>query len=128
MLKGNEQSMMDSLPTLLKTEALTIDDELFSVRYVELRTPRGDLRYSAEIVVGPDDRIILDGDSLTNLEARAMRLAPATVYSRRLARAGSPQCPDPTRRASLTLARVDERARSTPKARSSHEKGPLGRT
>ena len=120
--------MMDSLPTLLKTEALTIDDELFSVRYVELRTPRGDLRYSAEIVVGLDDRIILDGDSLTNLEARAMRLAPATVYSRRLARAGSLQCADPARRASLTLARVDERARSTAKARSSHEKGPLGRT
>ena len=79
--------MLDILHTLLKTEALAIDDERFWVRYFELRTPRGGLRYSAEIVLGPDDRIILDGDSLTNIEARAMRLVPATVYSRQLARA-----------------------------------------
>ena len=37
-------------------------------------------------MLGPDDRIILDDDSVTNLEARAMRLVPATVYSRMLAR------------------------------------------
>ena len=43
---------------------------------------RGLRRYSAEILLGPGDRIILDDDSVTNLEARAARLVPATVYSR----------------------------------------------
>ena len=46
----------------------------------------GSARYSAEIVLGPGDRIILDDDSVTNLEARANALVPATLYSRMLAR------------------------------------------
>ena len=36
-------------------------------------------------MIGPGDRIILDDDSVSNLEARANRLVPATVYSRVLA-------------------------------------------
>ncbi|HMD36123.1 MAG TPA: hypothetical protein VKH42_14195 [Vicinamibacterales bacterium] len=71
--------------TLVKTDALTVDRETVTVRYFELRTLRGARRYSAEIVLGPADRIILDDDSVTNLEARAARLVPATIYSRRLA-------------------------------------------
>jgi len=73
--------------TLVKTEALAIEDTMVPVRYFELRTLRGARRYSAEILLGPDDRIILDDDSMTNLEARATRLVPATLYSRVLARA-----------------------------------------
>ena len=73
--------------TLVKTDALAIDDQMVSVRYFELRTLRGARRYSAEILLGPDDCIILDDDSVTNLEARATRLVPATLYSRLLARA-----------------------------------------
>ena len=72
--------------TLLKTEAVEVDDQSFPVRYFELRTLRGLRRYSAEILLGPADFIILDDDSMTNLEARATRLVPATVYSRILAR------------------------------------------
>jgi hypothetical protein len=71
--------------TLVKKETLTVDRETVTVRYFEVRTLRGARRYSAEIVVGPADRIILDDDSVTNLEARAARLVPATLYSRRLA-------------------------------------------
>jgi len=71
--------------TLVKTDALAADDLTVTVRYFELRTLRGARRYSAEILIGPADHIILDDDSLTNLEARAARLVPATVYSRRLA-------------------------------------------
>lgn len=73
--------------TLVKTEAVAVDDQTFAVRYFELRTPRGMRRYSAEILLGPGDRIILDDDSVTNLETRTTRLVPATVYSRMLARA-----------------------------------------
>ena len=73
--------------TLVKTEALDIDEHTYSVRYFELRTLRGARRYSAEILLGPGDRIILDDDSVTNLEARTMCLVPATIYSRMLARA-----------------------------------------
>ena len=72
--------------TLVKTEAVAVDNQLFPVRYFEQRTLRGLQRYSAEIFLGPGDRIILDDDSVTNLEARATRLVPATVYSRILAR------------------------------------------
>jgi hypothetical protein len=71
--------------TLVKVDAVAIDDQTYSVRYFELRTLRGGRRYSAELTLGPDDRIILDDDSITNLEAKTTRLVPATVYSRILA-------------------------------------------
>jgi len=71
--------------TLVKTDALAVADQMVAVRYFELRTKRGGRRYSAEILVAPGDRIILDDDSMTNLEARASLLVPATLYSRLLA-------------------------------------------
>jgi hypothetical protein len=71
--------------TLLKTDALAVDNQTFPVRYFEGRTLSGARRYSAEILLAPDDRIILDDDSVTNLEARTTRLVPATIYSRLLA-------------------------------------------
>jgi hypothetical protein len=71
---------------LVKTEQVAVDDQTYPVRYFELRTGRGLRRYSAEILLAPDDRIILDDDSVPNLEARALRLVPATIYSRALAR------------------------------------------
>jgi hypothetical protein len=71
--------------TLVKTDAVTLEARTVRVRYFEVRTVRGARRYSAEILLGPGDRIILDDDSVTTLEARAMRLVPATVYSRMLA-------------------------------------------
>ena len=71
--------------TLVKSEDLVIDDQSYSVRYFEVRTLRGGRRYSAEVLLGLEDRIILDDDSITNLEARTTRLVPATVYSRLLA-------------------------------------------
>ena len=72
--------------TLVKTEAVAVEDQSFLVQYFEVRTVRGLRRYSAEIVLAPGDRIILDDDSVINLEARATRLVPATLYSRMLAR------------------------------------------
>ena len=71
--------------TLVKTEALTVAQQTVAVRYFELRTMRGARRYSAEILLAPGDRIILDDDSVTNLETRTTRLVPATLYSRLLA-------------------------------------------
>jgi hypothetical protein len=71
--------------TLVKTEALAVANQTVAVRYFELRTMRGTRRYSAEILLAPGDRIILDDDSMTNLEARANVLVPATLYSRALA-------------------------------------------
>jgi hypothetical protein len=71
--------------TLVKTSAIAVDDQMVDVRYFELRTLRGARRYSAEIRLGATDRIILDDDSVTNLEARATRLVPATLLSRVLA-------------------------------------------
>jgi hypothetical protein len=71
--------------TLLKTDALAIADRTFPIRYFELRTMRGGRRYSAEILLGPGDRISLDDDSMISLEARTTCLVPATLYSRMLA-------------------------------------------
>jgi hypothetical protein len=71
--------------TLIKTDILAVADQTYSVRYFELRTARGARRYSAEILLGPSDHIILDDDSVTTLEARTARLVPATLYSRMLA-------------------------------------------
>ena len=72
--------------TLLKTDVIVgFDDQTFSIRYFEVRTMRGTRRYSAEIVLAPGDRVILDDDSVSNLEARANCLVPATIYSRVLA-------------------------------------------
>jgi hypothetical protein len=72
--------------TLVKTDAMTVQDRTVTVRYFELRTLRGARRYSAEILLGPGDRIILDDDSVMNLEARTSCLVPATLHSRLLAR------------------------------------------
>lgn len=74
------------LRTLVKTESIVVADQLYPVRYFASRTPRGHQRFSAEILLGPTDRIILDDDSVPNLEARTARLVPATLDSRRLAR------------------------------------------
>ena len=71
--------------TQVKTEALVIDDRTFQIRYFELRTLRGGRRYSAEIMLAPGDSIILDDDSMPNLQARTTCLVPATLYSRILA-------------------------------------------
>ena len=71
---------------LVKTEEVAVDDQRVPVRYFELRTVRGLRRYSAEILLSPGDRIILDDDSVTKLQARTARLVPATIYSRLLAR------------------------------------------
>jgi hypothetical protein len=72
---------------LVKTDAVAVEDRLLPVRYFEQRTGRGLQRFSAEILLDPEDRIILDDDSMTNLEARTARLVPATIYSRMLAKA-----------------------------------------
>jgi hypothetical protein len=71
--------------TLVKTATIVIDQQTVDVRYFEEKTARGARRYSAEIRLGPSDRIILDDDSMTNLEARTTRLVPATLLSRMLA-------------------------------------------
>jgi hypothetical protein len=72
--------------TLVKTAVVAVGDRSLLVRYFELRRVRGRRRYSAEILLAPGDRIILDDNSIINLETRATELLPATLYSRMLAR------------------------------------------
>jgi hypothetical protein len=72
--------------TLVKTETVAVENRAYQVRYFEVQTLRGLRRYSAEIVLGPGDRIILDDDSMNNLETRAVRLVPATLYCRILSK------------------------------------------
>jgi hypothetical protein len=72
---------------LVKTDRIEIEGQAYTVDYFEARTERGTQRYTSETVLGPGDRIVVDGSSLGALEWRVARLMPATLYSRRLARA-----------------------------------------
>ncbi|HYT67361.1 MAG TPA: hypothetical protein VEL51_13125 [Vicinamibacterales bacterium] len=70
---------------LLQTAQIEVDGRVYTVHYFEQKTARGARRFSGEVVVNAGDRIILDDDSLTSLQAKIARLAPATIYSRALA-------------------------------------------
>jgi hypothetical protein len=70
---------------LVKTADIDIDGRSYALRFYELKTVRGGRRVSCEVLLGPTDRIILDDDTMTSLELKVARLAPATVYSRVLA-------------------------------------------
>ena len=70
---------------LVQTDQIDVDGGAYVVHYFEYRTARGARRFSAEVVLGADDRIILDDESLPSLETKVARLAPATIYSRVLA-------------------------------------------
>lgn len=70
---------------LIKMDEIEIEGRTYPVQYFEATTLRGTQRYSAELVLGPADRIILDGSSLSGVESRVARLVPATLYSRALA-------------------------------------------
>ena len=74
---------------LVKTDQIEVDGHAYTVEYFEATTDRGTQRYSSEMVLGPGDRIIVDGSSLGALEWRVARLMPATLYSRTLARAAA---------------------------------------
>jgi hypothetical protein len=74
---------------LVKTDRIEIEGGAYTVDYFEATTERGTQRYSAETVLGPGDRIIVDGSSLGALEWRVTRLIPATLSSRVLARSAA---------------------------------------
>ena len=71
---------------LVKSDWIEIEGRAYLVYYFEGTTEHGTPRFSSEMVLGPGDRIIVDGSSLSALEWRVARLMPATVYSRALAR------------------------------------------
>jgi hypothetical protein len=70
---------------LVKTAEVEVDGQSYALRYYEVKTVRGTRRYSCEVLLDAADRIIVDDDSMTSLESKVTRLAPATVYSRVLA-------------------------------------------
>ena len=70
---------------LIKTSKIEIDGQLYGVQFFEQETMRGVRRFNCEVVLSATDRIIIDGESMSGLELRVARLAPATVYSRLLA-------------------------------------------
>ena len=74
---------------LVQTERMEIEGRVYTADFFEATTERGTQRYTCEAVIGPGDRIIVDGSSLDALKWRVARLMPATVYSRVLARAAA---------------------------------------
>lgn len=73
------------LRKLIESRGLEIDGCTYQTHYFEMRTARGARRYSCEVLMTVGDRIIVDDDSMTSLEAKVARVAPAMVYSRALA-------------------------------------------
>lgn len=69
----------------VKATEIEIDGRRYAVQYFEQHTVRGGRRVSCEVFLDATDRIILDDDSMTSLESKVARLAPATIYSRLLA-------------------------------------------
>jgi hypothetical protein len=72
--------------TLVSTAEIEIDGRTYALHYYVQQTIRGGRRYSCEVQLGADDRVIFDDDSMMSLESKVTRLAPATVESRLLAR------------------------------------------
>ncbi|CAN5558246.1 hypothetical protein BH23ACI1_BH23ACI1_20380 [soil metagenome] len=70
---------------LVKTGEIEIEGQRYAARYFVQETSRGTSRFSCEFLLGAADQIIIDDDSMTSLEWKVERLAPATVYSRFLA-------------------------------------------
>jgi hypothetical protein len=70
---------------LIESKELEVDGQSYQTHYFEHKTARGARRFSCEVLLTAGDRIILDDDSLTSLQAKVARLAPETVYSRALA-------------------------------------------
>jgi hypothetical protein len=70
---------------LLSTGQIEVEGRVFAAHYFEQKTARGGRRFSCEIVLDAGDRVIIDDDSVTSLQAKIARLAPATIYSRALA-------------------------------------------
>ena len=75
--------------TLVATADMEIDGRTYPLHYYVQQTRRGGRRYSCEVQLGADDRVIFDDDSMLSLESKVTRLAPATVESRLLAARGS---------------------------------------
>jgi len=73
------------LRKLIKTADIDVAERTYNIRFYEARTLRGSRRYTSEIVLGPDDRVILDDDSVNGLESKIATLVAASVYSRMLA-------------------------------------------
>ena len=67
---------------LIESKELEVEGRRYLTHYFEHKTARGARRFSCEVLLTAGDRIILDDDSVTNLQARANVLMPATLYSR----------------------------------------------
>jgi hypothetical protein len=69
---------------LVKKETLTFGDCKVDARFFELRTLRGARRYTVEVIISSGDRIFLDDDSMTNLEARVNGYLPRALLAREI--------------------------------------------
>ena len=74
---------------LIKKTNLDVEERTFSVWYYKTRTMNGTSRYSAEVVFHPRDHMILDADSVNDLETKLACLLRASFYSRMLVETGT---------------------------------------
>lgn len=70
---------------LIKTGDVDVAEQKYAVRYYEAQTIHGARRFSSEVILGPEHRLILDDDSVNGLESKIAYLVAASVYSRMLA-------------------------------------------
>ena len=70
---------------LIETGQIEVDGQVYTAHYFELRTAHGGFRYSCEVVLDAEDRVIVDDDSLSGVQLKVSIVVPATLYSRLLA-------------------------------------------
>lgn len=72
------------MPRLAKVKVVELEGKKVFLNFYEDRTPLGTPRYCVEIRFGPDDRVVFDGTSLSDLEATTRACLPASWASRRM--------------------------------------------
>jgi len=67
---------------LLETKTISFNGTNCEVKYFRQRDLDGDVIYSSEVTFREDDKMILDGSSLGNLQQKVNLVLPASIYSR----------------------------------------------
>ena len=67
-----------------RADSFQVLDRQVGVKYSELRLLSRTRRFSAEIELGPQDFVVLDGDSMLIVESRVRCFVAPAIYARML--------------------------------------------
>jgi len=68
--------------TFINAESIEFNDSTYQVRYFKHRNGEGGVSYSLDVLLHPDDTLIIDAPSLEQLRHKLHEILPAALYSR----------------------------------------------